>query len=183
MLSSKVSVIFPRLGERIALRRLEQSDLSAFQRYRSDQLLAQYQGWSTLSDSEAHAFVLEMQNAPLFRPGAWTQIAIASRITNELIGDIGLFLALDNSRAEIGFTLAREAQGTGLGTEAVREAIALVFAGTSVARIVAVTDARNTKSIQLLQRLGLTLTETNEATFKGELCCEHTFVVLRHDVN
>jgi RimJ/RimL family protein N-acetyltransferase len=77
---------------------------------------------------------------------------------------------------EIGFTLASERHGSGLATEAVREAIALVFSSTRVGRVVATTDARNTPSIRLLLRLGFVQTDTRRAPFKGEWCDEQTFV-------
>jgi len=166
----------PRLGERIALRRLAPSDLEAFQRYRSDARLARYQGWTPMSNIEAEAFIAQMRAAPLFSPGAWRQLAIADRATDDLIGDVGLFTAPDHSHVEIGFTLAAERHGSGLATEAVRQAIALVFSSTRIERVVATTDARNAPSIHLLQRLGFVQTETRRSLFKGEWCDEQSFV-------
>lgn len=169
----------PRFAGGAVLRRLSPADLAAFQAYRHDPVLGQYQGWSATSDAEASAFLIEMSLAPLFQPGEWCQIGIADAQTLDLIGDIGLFLADDGRQVEIGFTLAPQAQGRGLGTAAVREAINLVFERTEVERVIGITDARNSRSIRLLERVGMHWIETNNALFRGEPCVEHTYAILR----
>jgi aminoglycoside 6'-N-acetyltransferase len=120
----------PRTANRVVLRRLAISDLAAFQAYRHDAVLGQYQGWSAASTAEAMLFLAEMNTSELLQPGTWSQIGIADSNGQALIGDVGLFLASDGQHAEIGFTLRRESQGRGLATTAVREAIKLVFEQT-----------------------------------------------------
>ena len=100
--------LLPRVAHGVALRRLAVSDLAAFQAYRHDALLGQYQGWSAATDAEALSFLAEMNTSALLRPGTWSQIGIADADNQGLIGDIGLFLASDGRSAEIGFTLRRE---------------------------------------------------------------------------
>ena len=169
----------PRFGNGFVLRRLGVEDLADFQAYRHDPELGRYQGWSPMSDEQATAFLSEMNRAPLLDPGAWSQLAIAAPEGRPLIGDIGLFLSADALCAEIGFTLARHAQGRGVATAAVREAIDLVFAARAVDRVVAITDARNTASVQLLERVGLRRTKSRQALFRGEACIEHVYAVGR----
>ena len=171
----------PRVSARIVLRRLGIADLPAFQAYRSDETVALYQGWSAQSDQEASAFIEEMSAAALFARGAWVQLAVADRTTNGLIGDIGICVAADGMSAELGFTMAPRFQGKGLGTEAVQEAVALLFEHSSVAQVVCITDARNNASIRLLERAGMRRVATAGAVFRGEPCIEHTYAVLRHD--
>jgi RimJ/RimL family protein N-acetyltransferase len=120
-----------------------------------------------------------MAVAPLFMPGAWVQLAIAEPGSLRLVGDIGLSLAEDGSHAELGFTLAKPAQGAGLATSAVQAAMALVFAHTSALRVIGVTDQRNARSIKLLERLDMHRTESREVSFKGERCTELVFVRAR----
>lgn len=174
-----MSMALPRFGNGFVLRRLGVEDLADFQAYRHDPELGRYQGWSPMSDEQATAFLSEMNRAPLLDPGAWSQLAIAAPEGRPLIGDIGLFLSADGRCAEIGFTLARHAQGRGVATAAVREAIDLVFAARAVDRVVAVTDARNTASVQLLERVGLRRTKSRQALFRGEACIEHVYAVGR----
>lgn len=157
------------------VRRLAGSDLARFQAYRQDAELARYQGWSPQADAQALAFLEEMAGAPLLAPGQWTQFGIADPDTAALLGDIGVFVADDASFAEIGFTLARDAQGAGRATAAVQAAVALVFAYTGAARVDGVTDARNLASIRLLERAGFRRGATRTAEFKGERCTEIVF--------
>jgi len=171
--------ILPRTCDRIVLRRLAVSDLANFQAYRHDPEVGRYQGWSPLADADALAFLVEMGSALLFAPGQWCQIGIADRVDDALIGDIGLHIDADAEQAEIGFSLSRQYQGRGLGVEAVREAIALVFAHTAAARVLAITDARNTASTRLLERVGMHRVETQQVMFRGEPCVEHVFAIER----
>ena len=87
------------------LRRLHVSDLAAFQAYRHIPGLGRFQGWSPMSESEALAFLAEMNAMPLFSLGEWVQLAIAEPATDRLVGDIGVFVAESGRTAEVGFTL------------------------------------------------------------------------------
>jgi RimJ/RimL family protein N-acetyltransferase len=171
----------PRTGARVMLRRLAPADLENFQDYRRDPAVARYQGWSPMPDPEAAAFLEQMRSAAPFEPGTWLQLGIAERGSGALIGDIGVCVARGGEQAEIGFTLSPKSRRRGLATEAVRTAIGLLFDHTGVARIVAVTDARNLPSVRLLERVGMHRTGTANATFRGEACVEHSFAIARHD--
>jgi RimJ/RimL family protein N-acetyltransferase len=172
----------PRLANGVVLRRLAVSDLPAFQAYRHDTALGQYQAWSATSDVGASSFLTEMSTAALFRPGMWSQIGIADSGSLALIGDIGLLLASDGRHAEVGFTLRRQSQGHGFATTAVREAIKLVFEHTKAERVLGITDTRNLQSIRLLERVGMRRAESRSAMFRGQLCVEHIYAVSRqHD--
>ena len=171
----------PRIGNGFVLRRLTSEDLPEFQAYRHDPEVGRYQGWSPMSDDEATAFLSEMNTAPLLNPGNWTQIGIAEPITRRLIGDIGMLLDQEGRYAEVGVTLARHAQGRGIATAAVREAVNLIFAVTQVDQVLGITDARNSASVCLLERVGMRKTETTNAVFRGEPCVEYVYTVLRND--
>ena len=172
----------PRFAGGVVLRRLAPSDLAAFQAYRHDPVVGQYQGWSAISDTEAAAFLSAMSAARLLQTGRWSQIGIADVPSLDLIGDIGLLLAPDGIDAEIGFTLMPKAQRRGLGTAAVREAINLVFQVTDAQRVFGKTDARNLPSIRLLERVGMHRIGSSTAISRGGTCFEHTYAISRqHD--
>jgi len=171
----------PRFAPRVMLRRLATSDLAAFQAYRHDAVLGQYQGWSPTTDDEASSFLTEMSIAELLQPGIWIQLGIADPKSLVLIGDIGLLLTDDGQHAEIGFTLSRPSQGRGIATAAVREALDLVFEQTGAERVLGVTDSRNLPSIRLLERVGMRLVETRSATFRGEDCIEYIYAISRQN--
>lgn len=171
--------MLPRTTQRIALRRLSTADLPAFQAYRHDSAVGLYQGWSPQSDADALAFLDGMATAPLFVPGEWCQIGIADTENNALIGDIGVCVAADETTAEVGFTLSAASQGKGLASEAVIEAIGLLFERTPIGRAVAITDARNLPALRLLENVGMRQTAIISTTFRGEPCTEHEFEINR----
>ena len=144
----------PRGTGRVVLRRLELADLARFQAYRRDPDVGEFQGWEPQSDHEAARFIEDMNDVDLFPRGAWVQLGIADQYTDDLIGDVGICVSADGEKAEIGFTVAPRAQGSGLGTEAVREAIGLIFEHTDVSRVVAVIDERNMRAHRLVLRAG-----------------------------
>ncbi len=161
------------------LRRLRADDLAAFQAYRQDPEVGRWQGWTPRPDAEALAFLNEVAASPLFAPGHWTQLGIADVLTDELLGDIGIHIGADGREAEFGFTLARAAQGRGIASAAVRAAVAMVLAQTSVERICAQTDTRNTACIRLLERLDARLVERIATEFRGAPCVELRYELAR----
>jgi len=177
---SKRTDPLPRVAERIVLRRLRPSDLAEFQAYRADPEIGRYQGWSPLPAEMAETFLREMTAAEFGVVGPWFQLAIAERSTDRLIGDIGFCICgPDNQHAELGFSLARHAQGRGLATEAVRTVIDLLFERTAIARVVAMTDARNQACIRLLQRADLRPIGTVNTVLRGEPCVEYIYAAAR----
>jgi RimJ/RimL family protein N-acetyltransferase len=173
LLQSRVK---PRL---VSLRRLRPADLDAFQAYRAIPELGRYQGWSPMTDPEALEFLSRMNEAPMFTPGEWLQLGIADRDSDELIGDIGIHLSEDGDTAELGFTLHPDAQGRGIATAAVREALQLLFDATSAKQVLGITDSRNEASIRLLERVGFRYQEARDIVFRGEPCCEKIYALAR----
>lgn len=171
----------PVLTPRLRLRRLGAGDLRAFQAYRGDPEVGRYQGWQAMDDAAALAFLLDMAGCAFCAPGSWFQLAIARREDDGLVGDIGIHLHADGRSAEIGFTLARAAQGQGLASEAVRAAVDLIWAHTTAERVLGITDTRNAASVRLLQRVGLRPFSTLAVVFRGEACDEQFFVRYRDD--
>jgi RimJ/RimL family protein N-acetyltransferase len=170
----------PRTTDRLRLRRFAVSDLDRFQSYRCDPEVGRYQGWSALDDAGATAFLEAMAVAQIGVRGEWFQIAVAQRWTGDLIGDIGVGLDKDRDGvAEIGFTVAPNCQGRGLGTEAVVSALAWLFVTGKVDVVEAITDARNAPSIRLLERVGMRLDRTQEMPFKGEMSTELVYSIAR----
>lgn len=138
----------------VRLRRLAPRDLAAFQAYRQDPVVAEFQGWTDMTDAQSLRFLTDMQTAPLPKPGGWCQIGIAQTHDDQLIGDCGLHLNAQGTEAELGITLSRTRQGRGLGFAAVQLIVNWIFAQTDVAKVVAITDARNQRAQALLQHLG-----------------------------
>jgi RimJ/RimL family protein N-acetyltransferase len=171
----------PAVRRGTAVRLLQESDVERFHAYRSDAELATYQGWSPMSLPSARRFIEEMASVSELRRGDWVQLGIADAATDVLVGDVGLYLEPDESSVEIGFTLDREAQGSGHATRGVEASLSLVFAVTAAKVVRAVTDARNAKSIRVLERVGFARSHTRQAVFKGETCTEWVYVYNREN--
>ena len=134
-----------------------------------------------MSETEALSFLAEMSEARLFTPGDWVQLGIAEREADQLIGDIGIFVSADGLTGEIGFTLAPAAQGRGIATAAVRQALQLLFGTTRVKQVLGITDSRNVRSIRLLERVGFRRHESRATVFRGEPCVEEVYALPRND--
>lgn len=169
----RLAEVLPLHTPRVTLRRLATSDLDAFHAYRSDVEVGRYQGWTPMTREQALAFLAEMSAAEFCPDDAWFQLAIAERASGRLIGDIGICVhAGDDAHAEIGFTLAPQAQHRGLATEAVRAAVEMLFEHRAIQRVIGITDARNLASLRLLERVGMSQVQTLETLFRGEPCTE-----------
>jgi len=164
----------PRNGARVRIRRLSADDLPPFQACRADPELGRWQGWQPMSREATLAFLVDVQGAEAWVAGSWFQLAIEELASGRLLGDFGVCVNGDGS-AEIGVTLARDTQGLGLATEAIRLLIGLLFERPGIDHVRGITDARNGASARLLMRAGMRHTHTGQAGFRGETCTEWTF--------
>ncbi len=156
----------PWSWRRISLRRLTVDDLGDFQAYRTDPEVARYQGWKIMDDEAARAFLAQMRTAFMFVCNQWFQLGIAIRESQKLIGDVGVCVDSERTSAEIGFTVNPRYQGQGLATEAVEEITSRTMQFGAVNKVVARPDARNERSIRLLERIGFEL--EGEASFHDD---------------
>ena len=167
------------MGKRVSLRRLGVNDLTDFQAYRTDPEVARYQSWAEHDDAEARRFLEAVSIDPLLQPGEWCQIGIALAETGRLIGDIGICLDADGKAAEIGITLSRAHQQSGLAKEAIDLASGWIFQSTEAARVYGIADKRNAAAERLMQRLGMAFEEEYETEFEGAPCVEVRYAVMR----
>ena len=169
---------------RLRLRRFGDADLPAFIAYRNDPDVARYQSWDGITEAEAVAFMREQQTAPAGEPGEGLQIAIERKDSGRMIGDCFFKVMGDDPRqAEIGYTLARDAQGQGFATEAVAALLTWAFRTFDLHRVIAVVDVENTASVALLERLGLRREAhfRQNIWFKGAWGDEYVYAILRDE--
>lgn len=170
--------------ERLTVRRFQMSDLDAFVAIRNDPEVARFQSWSALDQVAAQVFIADMSSAEPGMAGEWFQFALAEKSTNRLIGDCALHIKADEPRhAEIGFTLARQAQGQGLATEALTALFDYLFQTHEILRLIAICDVRNRGSINLLERLGMRREGHTLQSFwnKGSWTDEYQYAILRDE--
>ena len=156
----------------VGLRALRAADIDDFLAYRGDPEVARFQGWQPMDRAAALAFLQEALPCP-WQEGDWAQIGIARTADDHLVGDIGL-LREGPAQAQLGFSLARTAQGRGWARAAVQACIDGLLLPLGVTRLRGITDARNAASLRLLLGLGFTPTAREDLVFRGEACTEIT---------
>jgi RimJ/RimL family protein N-acetyltransferase len=184
-LASMASTEFTTIATaRLRLRRFGDADLAPFMSYRNDPDVARYQSWDGITEARAVAFVREQQAAPVGAPGEWLQIAIERKDSGRMIGDCAFKVMEDDPRqAEIGYTLARDAQGQGFASEAVTALLTWAFPTFNLHRVIAIVDVENTASVAVLERLGLRREAhfRQNIWFKGAWGDEYVYAILRDE--
>jgi RimJ/RimL family protein N-acetyltransferase len=177
--------VFSIESERLILRSFLAEDASTFAAYRSDPLVAQYQGWDAPYSLElAQVFCAEMSRQPVGVPGEWCQLALELKAGGEMIGDVAFcILQEDGRQAEIGFTLSRRYQYQGYATEAVRQLLDYMFSDLQLHRVRANCDPDNTASARLLERVGMRREGhmLHSLWFKGRWASEYWYAILREE--
>src|SRR3954453_11935536 len=141
---------------RLHIRHFTETDIPTLLAYRNDPVVAKYQGWDSMTEAEARAFVHEMQQGQPGVPGPGFQFAVALKPRGPHIGDCFVkLLDHDPRQAEIGYSLARPYWGQGFATEALIAILDYCFRTLSLHRVNAITDCNNLPSVALLERLGM----------------------------
>ena len=176
-------MVFTQLeSARLILRHFHDRDLAPFLEYRNDPEVARYQGWESISAPRAQVFIEEQKNLEPGIPGRGFQFAVELKETGLLIGDCMLSVTVQDARqAELGVTFSRAYQGQGLATEAVTTLLDYAFINLDLHRVIAVVDAENTPSAELMQRVGLRQEGhfLKNTWFKGHWADEFLYAVLQ----
>lgn len=167
---------------RLIIRRFLADDLDSFVAYRADPDVARFQSWENFTRAEGVAFIAEMARQHPDTPGEWFQFAIELKTNGAMIGDCALHVFAERrTEAEIGFSIASAYQGHGYAREAIASLLDYAFNALKKSRIEALTDARNTKSIAVLERLGFVrdAAKREPVEYKGEICSEFLYLLSR----
>ncbi|WP_068619797.1 GNAT family N-acetyltransferase [Paenibacillus tuaregi] len=144
------------VSDRLVIRQFALHDVQSFYQYRANPAVSRFQSWENYTYEDAEAFVRKQMAHSPDQPGTWFQYAIALVDSNQLIGDCAIHtLGAEPRIVELGFTLAPEYQGTGYMHEALCSLLDYVFGTLDKHKMIAFTDVRNKKSIQVLERLGM----------------------------
>jgi RimJ/RimL family protein N-acetyltransferase len=172
----------PVTTDRVVIRALRRDDVTRFTSYRNDPSVARYQDWDLpYTRDHAHALIDEQEHVTGPVPGRWVQLAVDHG--DEMIGDIALWLSDDGHLAMIGYTLAADAQGRGLATEAVGSLLDRLIEQPTVHRIAATLDPANIASARLLERLGFRYEgrSVGAALVRGTWEDDDRYAVLAHE--
>ena len=160
MVALEFPVDFPRLEtKRLILRELQGSDSEAiFQNY--SEKTAMYFMYEPFSHVE-QAVNLIKAFAEEFKKRETIMWAIVLKETNACIGTCG-YMFRSNSKVELGYELIRDYWGRGLMSEALRAVLAYGFDRLGIRKINADTLSSNSRSINLLKRLGFQLDDVRK---------------------
>ena len=138
--------------ERLVLEPLDRRHTAALARVHADPDVARYVGGAAL-DAEGTAALVTRFEA-IWREHGWGQSAVVERSSGDLIGRVGLHPWPLWEEVELGYVLARHAQGHGYATEAARAWLDVAFDELGLDRITAVIHPDNAPSRRLAARLG-----------------------------
>ena len=145
-------------GDSIRLREFVPSDVDPMSRYTSDPEVCRYISWGPLNREGTSKFVSSAIEASRCNPRRWYELAIVSKDTDELVGNIGLELDRGQDRVgELGYTVRPDFWGQGIATAASRLLLDYAFERVRLHRVWANCDEENRASARVLEKLGLSL--------------------------
>jgi RimJ/RimL family protein N-acetyltransferase len=151
--------MLPIVTARLLIRPLVLDDAEAVFSYRSDPDITRYQMWRPAGTNHIRQFIRDQTGCIPGMPGMWYQMAIVLQETNELIGDCGVHVSLDDSSsAELGLTLRGEAQRKGYAAEALGALIDYCFSALHMSRINARIFSMNQPALRLVELIGFEYT-------------------------
>ena len=138
--------------KRLLLRPFSLADVGDIFRYYSNPELAKFiplpQPY-TRRDTEE--FVARRVLAPWRTDPTWVLV-----VGETVIGVIDLNISVAHETAELGYTLDPAHWGKGFMPEAARAVVAWCFEERRLAKVFATVDARNTRSLRVVEKLGMT---------------------------
>ena len=165
---------------RLILRPFVAEDFEAVHAMRSDAEVARYLYQEPLSEEETRDR-LARSIASWSSEGDWLSAAIVERASGATVGDVAFHWVSERDRtAEIGFILDPRHQGRGYATEAARAMLDWAFGTAGLHRVIGRTEARNTASSRVLEKLGMRLEAhlVENEWVKGEWQSELVYAVL-----
>jgi RimJ/RimL family protein N-acetyltransferase len=176
---------WPLETERLVLRPFEAGDLDALYAIQSDEESARwlYNEPRTLGETQdllARLVAGDRYSAE----GDWLTAAVIKRETGQFVGDVTMQWVSELHRTgEIGFIFDRAYQGRGYATEAARALLAFGFDGMGFHRVIGRTEARNTASARVLEKLGMRLEAhlVENEWVKNEWQSELVYAMLEHE--
>jgi RimJ/RimL family protein N-acetyltransferase len=178
-----VDIALPIRTDRLILRRFEGTDLDAFHAYHSLPETARFLPGPAKSYTKSMESVGKYANFVFDKEGDWVCLAIETKGSPGLVGEVVLKWLEGTGQAEIGWTLAPAARGKGYAAEAADAVLKLGFGELGFHRIEAKLDALNTASAALCDRLGMRLEsrQVDKWRYKGQWATEVVYAILEDE--
>ncbi len=167
----------PIQTHRLVLRELVDADFKSVHAYATDPVVVQFMPWGPNSESETRAFLTRAQEAARAQPRIGYELAVTLRDNGTLVGAIGLHReAAESLEAMLGYCFARSAWGHGYATEAGLAMVEFGFTHLGLESVWAGCDVRNTGSVRVLKKLGMTLQGRHRHPLEGSAEVEESFM-------
>ena len=141
--------------DRLVMRWIRLEDFEAYAALGADPEVMRYLGGKTWDRLESWRHMCAMIGHWHFRGyGIW---AIEEKATGQFIGRIGLHYPETWPGFELGWTLARHAQGKGYATEAAKRSLEYAFNELDRDHVISLINPENHASIRVAERIGETV--------------------------
>jgi RimJ/RimL family protein N-acetyltransferase len=154
-----VSPDWPVETPRLTLRPFVAEDFDALHAMRSNEEVSRYLYDEPFSPDRTRELLARRIAATSWTAeGDWLGAVAVERESGIVVGEVGLFWISERDRtAEIGFIFDPRHQGKGFATEAARALVDWAFGTVGLHRVIGRTEARNTASNRVLEKLGMRL--------------------------
>jgi RimJ/RimL family protein N-acetyltransferase len=148
---------WPLETERLVLRPYVRTDLEAYLAVRSQPEVVRYLYDEPLTLERARQKLDRLiGSTALAAEDDWLAAAIVVRDSGDYVGDVAFhWVSVEHRTGEVGFVVDPEHQGLGYATEAARAMVDWGFGTFGLHRVIGRTEARNTASARVLERLGM----------------------------
>ena len=138
--------------DRLILRPLADSDISALKEWMPDKSIYTYWGKGPGKSEKNPELIFEKKE----KPTKSFHLGIAEKKSDKVIGDIWVYLIENDRMAQIAIRLSKSAHGKGYGTEGLSAMTRFCFENTELKRLWTQVDIRNIASCRMLEKCGYT---------------------------
>lgn len=165
--------------ERLTLRELCATDVSALQEWMPDKSIYTYWGKSPgRTDKQP-----ELLFAKAKKPSKSFHLGIELNETQKIIGELWIYLIENDRMAKIAVRFGKTYHGNGYATEAVNAMVRFCFTHTELQRVWTDVDVRNVASCRFLEKCGFTREGTiRQGKMVSTWCDYHLYGILKSDV-
>lgn len=170
--------------ERLLINPLGLADAPAIFSGRTNPKTNAFLPWKPKTVEEVEEHIRKARMIPANTEDSWYLLGTRLKATGELVGDVGLhFTGPQNQQAEIGYMILDGYHGRGYGTEAIQAVLAFLFTTYKKHRVTAAVDPANSKSIELLKRVGMRQEAHHIKSFwmDGQWMDDVIFAILREE--
>lgn len=143
-------------SERLILRDMQVSDVTAFHSYASDPNVIRYTSWGMETMEQSRQFVEGIIQRRHEQPMDNFELAIVEKATNKHIGFALLQVRNKNNKeAELGYFLHKDYWGKGYAVEASKTLVDFGFKSVGLHRIYGTCDPDNRASAHVMEKVGM----------------------------